>query len=233
MTKDEIIKKADHDLIGVYNRFPVVFESGDGMYLFDNEGKRYLDFASGIGVNAFGYGDKEIARELSSQLERLVHVSNLYYTEPLMKAAEAVKEISGMDRVFFTNSGAEAVEGALKTAKRYYFNRTGKNDAKVIAMNSSFHGRTIGSLSVTGTDSYRSPFYPLMDGAGFADFNDISSVERLIEKNTCAIIMETLQGEGGIHPATPEFLQGVRKLCDQNDILLILDEIQCGMCRTG
>lgn len=233
MTKDEIIKKADRDLIGVYNRFPVVFESGDGMYLFDNEGKRYLDFASGIGVNAFGYGDKEIAKELSSQLERLVHVSNLYYTEPLINAAEAVKEISGMDRVFFTNSGAEAVEGALKTAKRYYFNRTGKNDAKVIAMNSSFHGRTIGSLSVTGTDSYRSPFYPLMDGAGFADFNDLSSVERLIEKNTCAIIMETLQGEGGIHPATPEFLQGVRKLCDRNDILLILDEIQCGMCRTG
>lgn len=233
MTKDEIIKKADEDLIGVYNRFPVVFTGGEGMYLFDNEGKKYLDFASGIGVNAFGYGDEEIAKTLSGQLSTLVHVSNLYYTEPLVKAAEAVKEISGMDKVFFTNSGAEAIEGALKTAKRYYFNKTGKNDAKVIAMNSSFHGRTIGAVSVTGTDAYRTPFYPLMEGAAFADFNDLSSVEKLIDERTCAIIMETVQGEGGIHPATEEFIKGVRKLCDEKDILLILDEIQCGMCRTG
>ncbi len=233
MTKDEIIKKADEDLIGVYNRFPVVFTGGEGMYLFDNEGKKYLDFASGIGVNAFGYGDEEIAKTLSDQLSTLVHVSNLYYTEPLVKAAEAVKEISGMDRVFFTNSGAEAIEGALKTAKRYYFNKTGKNDAKVIAMNSSFHGRTIGAVSVTGTDAYRSPFYPLMEGAVFAEFNDLSSVEKLIDDRICAIIMETLQGEGGIHPSTAEFIKGVRRLCDEHDILLILDEIQCGMCRTG
>lgn len=233
MTSVEIMKKADEDLIAVYNRFPVVFSGGEGMYLFDNDGKRYLDFASGIGVNAFGYGDKEIAKELSMQLGTLVHVSNLYYTEPLSKAAEAVKEISGLDRVFFTNSGAEAVEGALKTAKRYYFNKTGKNDAKVIAMNSSFHGRTIGAVSVTGTDDYRSPFYPLMEGAVFADYNDLSSVEKLIDARTCAIIMETVQGEGGIHPATAEFIKGVRRLCDEHDILLILDEIQCGMCRTG
>lgn len=233
MTSDEIMKKADEDLIAVYNRFPVVFSGGEGMYLFDNDGKRYLDFASGIGVNAFGYGDKEIAKELSMQLGTLVHVSNLYYTEPLSKAAEAVKEISGLDRVFFTNSGAEAIEGALKTAKRYYFNKTGKNDAKVIAMNSSFHGRTIGAVSVTGTDAYRSPFYPLMEGAVFAEFNDLSSVEKLIDARTCAIIMETVQGEGGIHPSTAEFIKGVRRLCDEHDILLILDEIQCGMCRTG
>ena len=233
MTSDEIMKKADEDLIAVYNRFPVVFSGGEGMYLFDNDGKRYLDFASGIGVNAFGYGDKEIAKELSMQLGTLVHVSNLYYTEPLSKAAEAVKEISGLDRVFFTNSGAEAIEGALKTAKRYYFNKTGKNDAKVIAMNSSFHGRTIGAVSVTGTDAYRSPFYPLMEGAVFADYNDLSSVEKLIDARTCAIIMETVQGEGGIHPSTAEFIKGVRRLCDEHDILLILDEIQCGMCRTG
>ncbi len=233
MTSDEIMKKADEDLIAVYNRFPVVFSGGEGMYLFDNDGKRYLDFASGIGVNAFGYGDKEIAKELSMQLGTLVHVSNLYYTEPLSKAAEAVKEISGLDRVFFTNSGAEAVEGALKTAKRYYFNKTGKNDAKVIAMNSSFHGRTIGAVSVTGTDAYRSPFYPLMEGAVFADYNDLSSVEKLIDARTCAIIMETVQGEGGIHPATAEFIKGIRRLCDEHDILLVLDEIQCGMCRTG
>lgn len=233
MTSDEIMKKADEDLIAVYNRFPVVFSGGEGMYLFDNDGKRYLDFASGIGVNAFGYGDKEIAKELSMQLGTLVHVSNLYYTEPLSKAAEAVKEISGLDRVFFTNSGAEAIEGALKTAKRYYFNKTGKNDAKVIAMNSSFHGRTIGAVSVTGTDAYRSPFYPLMEGAVFADYNDLSSVEKLIDARTCAIIMETVQGEGGIHPATAEFIKGIRRLCDEHDILLVLDEIQCGMCRTG
>ena len=233
MTSDEIMKKADENLIAVYNRFPVVFSGGEGMYLFDNDGKRYLDFASGIGVNAFGYGDKEIAKELSMQLGTLVHVSNLYYTEPLSKAAEAVKEISGLDRVFFTNSGAEAIEGALKTAKRYYFNKTGKNDAKVIAMNSSFHGRTIGAVSVTGTDAYRSPFYPLMEGAVFADYNDLSSVEKLIDARTCAIIMETVQGEGGIHPATAEFIKGIRRLCDEHDILLVLDEIQCGMCRTG
>lgn len=230
---EKLMAAADEHLIRVYNRFPVAFSGGKGMYLTDVEGKQYLDFASGIGVNAFGANDEEFTEAIRDQVGKVLHTSNLYYHEPLAEAAQRFSEVSGLDKVFFTNSGAEAIEGALKTAKRYYYNRTGKNDAEVIAMKHSFHGRTVGSLSVTGTDEYRAPFYPLMSGVAFADFNDLSSVEEAVTDRTCAIIFEPLQGEGGIHPATKEFMEGVRKLCDEKGILLIFDEIQCGLGRTG
>lgn len=235
----KIMEKSNENLLFVYNRFPVAFDYGKGVYLYDVEGNKYLDFASGIGVNAFGYGDKEIEKELKNQVEKLTHISNLFYTKPLAEASELFTEISGMDKVFFTNSGAEAIEGALKTAKKYCYlkrKREGKDTSapeEIIAMNSSFHGRTVGSLSVTGNDHYREPFYPLMDGVKFADFNDFDSVKNAITENTCAIIMETVQGEGGIIPADSDFLIQVRKLCTEKGILLILDEIQCGMGRTG
>ena len=162
-----------------------------------------------------------------------MHTSNLYYNVPVMEAAKRVLKVSGMDRVFFTNSGTEAIEGALKAAKKYAYTRDGHAGHEVIAMQHSFHGRSLGALSVTGNAHYQEPFEPLLPGIHFAEFNNLDSVAKLINEKTCAIIMETVQGEGGIYPATQEFLEGVRALCDEHDILLILDEIQCGMGRTG
>lgn len=233
MTKQEIEAKADQNLFRVYNRFDVVFDHGKGVYLYDTDGKEYLDCASGIGVMALGYGDPEYTKAVQEQVEKLLHTSNLYYHEPLANAAQAVVDATGMDKVFFTNSGAEAIEGALKTAKKYAYLKNPESRQEIIAMENSFHGRTVGALSVTGTEHYREPFYPLMDGVKYAKFNDLDSVRRQIDENTCAIIMETVQGEGGLIPATPEFIQGVRQLCDDYGILLILDEIQCGMGRSG
>lgn len=233
MNKTELIQNAEEYLFHVYNRFPVVFDDGKGVYLYDTDGKEYLDFASGIGVMAFGYDNKEYQDALIAQIQKLTHTSNLYYHKPMIEAAEKICKIAGLDKVFFTNSGAEAIEGALKVAKKYAYTKKGANQYEVIAMGHSFHGRTVGALSVTGTEHYREPFYPLMDGVKFAEFNDLSTVEAAITDKTCAILMETLQGEGGIYPADREFLQGLRKLCDEKDILLILDEIQCGMGRTG
>jgi acetylornithine/N-succinyldiaminopimelate aminotransferase len=233
MDKQEYMDTAEAYMLHVYNRFPVVFERGEGVYLYDTDGRKYLDFASGIGVMAFGYGNEAYTKALKDQIDKLLHTSNLYYHPPMAAAAQKVCEISGMDRVFFTNSGAEAIEGAIKTAKKYAYLRDGHGGHEIIAMEKSFHGRTVGALSVTGTEHYREPFYPLMDGVRFARFNDFASVEALVNEKTCAILMETIQGEGGIYPAQPEFLQQVRQLCDEKDILLILDEIQCGMGRSG
>lgn len=233
MKQNEIMEQAEEHLLHVYQRFPVVFDKGEGVYLYDIEGKKYLDFASGIGVMAFGYGDEEYKEALKQQIDNITHTSNLYYHEPLANAAKKVCAVSGMEKAFFTNSGAEAIEGAIKTAKKYAYRRDGVAGHEIIAMEHSFHGRTVGSLSVTGTAHYREPFYPLMEGVRFATFNDAKSVEAQITDKTCAIIMETVQGEGGLYPAKPEFLKEVRRLCDENDILLILDEIQCGMGRSG
>lgn len=233
MKSKELIQGAEENLFHVYNRFPVVFDRGEGVHLYDVDGKEYLDFASGIGVMAFGYGDKEYGDALKAQIDKLTHTSNLYYHEPMILAARQVCKVSGMDKVFFTNSGAEAIEGAIKTAKKYAYLRDGFAGHEIIAMEHSFHGRTVGSLSVTGTEHYRSPFLPLMDGVRFATFNDLNSVKEQITDKTCAIVMETIQGEGGLYPAEETFLKGVRKLCDEQDILLILDEIQCGMGRSG
>lgn len=231
--KEEQIRLAEDALLHVYNRFSLVLDRGDGVYLYDTDGKKYLDFAAGIAVMAFGYNNQEYNDALKEQIDKLLHTSNLYYNVPTAAAADALKKVSGMDRVFFTNSGAEAIEGALKAAKKYAYVRDGHGGHEIIAMNHSFHGRTIGALSVTGNAHYREPFEPLMPGVAYADFNDLESVKAQVTDKTCAVIMETIQGEGGIYPATKEFLEGVRALCDEKDILLILDEIQCGMGRSG
>lgn len=223
----------DTALLHTYNRFPVIFEKGEGVRLFDTEGKEYLDFFSGIGVNALGYGYKKYTDRLSEQLGKLLHVSNYFYSEPLLSAAERYTEASGMDKVFFTNSGAEAVEGALKLARKYAHEEKNDECNEIIAFNHSFHGRSIGAVSVTGTDSYRSPYGPLLTDVKFADYNDIESVRALVSDKTCAIILETIQGEGGIHVADKEFLSEIRNICDKNNIVMILDEVQCGMGRSG
>lgn len=233
LNKQEYIDKAESEIYKTYNRFPVVFDHGDGVRLYDTDGNEYLDFYAGIAVNGLGYNDAEFNEAVKAQVDKLLHISNLYYNVPSVEAAELLLKASQMDKVFFTNSGTEAIEGALKIARRYAYNKDGGHDHEIIAMNHSFHGRSLGALSVTGNDHYQEPFKPLIPGIKFADFNDLESVKAAVNDKTCAIIMETVQGEGGIYPATQEFLSGVRALCDNNDILLILDEIQCGMGRTG
>ena len=233
MNMENQIEGLEASVLHTYNRFPVVFERGEGVYLYDSEGKKYLDFAAGIAVNALGYHYPGYDEALKEQIDKLMHISNLYYNEPIAEAGAKLVMASRMSKVFFTNSGTEAIEGALKAAKKYAYKRDGHAGHEIIAMNHSFHGRSIGALSVTGNAHYREPFEPLMGGVKFADFNDLDSVASQVTDKTCAIIAETIQGEGGIYPATPEFLNGLRKLCDEKDICLILDEIQCGMGRSG
>lgn len=230
---NELMQEGDEDFLAVYKRYPIVFDHGEGVYLYDVDGKRYLDFAAGIAVSSLGYGNAAYKDALKSQIDKVMHVSNLFYNEPAIHAAHALKQISGMDRVFFTNSGTEAVEGALKAAYKYAFRKNGNSDPEIIAMNHSFHGRTYGSLSVTGTAHYREGFGRMPGKVKFAEYNDLSSVEALVSDATAGIILETVQGEGGLTPADPAFLQGVREICNTKGIPLILDEIQCGMGRTG
>ena len=226
------IKQAEENLLPVYNRFPIVLDHGEGVYLYDTDGKEYLDFAAGFAVCGLGYGNQELNQVLKDQIDSLYHTSNLYYHENTGEAAAALNRISGMDRIFFTNSGAEAIEGALKAARKYaYTKKSGRYE--VVAMEHSFHGRTFGAVSVTGKDAYREPFEPLVPGVRFAEFNDLESVKAVVNEKTCAIILEPLQGEGGINLATREFMEGIRKICDEQDILMICDEVQCGMGRTG
>ncbi len=227
------IDEAEQALLHTYNRYQVVFDKGEGVYLYDMDGKKYLDFVAGIAVFALGYHHEAYNDALKSQIDKIIHTSNYYYNAPAIEAAKKLKEISGMDRVFFTNSGAEAVEGAIKAARKYAYLKDGKTDHEIIAMNHSFHGRTMGALSVTGNPNYREAFEPMIGNIRFADLNDFESVMAQVNDKTCAILFETVQGEGGIYPATEEFMQKVRKLCDERDILMILDEIQCGMGRTG
>lgn len=233
MNKEIYMQHSDAALLHTYNRFPVVFDHGEDVYLYDTDGKKYLDFAAGIAVMALGYSNAKYKSALKNQIDKLTHTSNLYYNVPIMEAAEKFLKVTGMDRVFFTNSGAEANEGAIKAAKKYAYTRDGHTDHEIIAMNHSFHGRTLGALAVTGTEHYREPFEPLMGGIRFADFNDLESVRAQITDKTCAIMLETVQGEGGIYPATQEFMDGIAAICKEKDILLILDEVQCGMGRTG
>lgn len=227
------IDNAEASILHTYNRYPVVFDRGEGVHMFDTEGKKYLDFAAGIAVQSLGYGHKEYTQALKDQIDKLTHISNLYYTVPMMEAAGKVVKASGLSKVFFTNSGTEAIEGALKAARKYSYEKYGEERYEIIAMNHSFHGRSLGALAVTGNEKYQAPFRPLLPGVRFADYNDLESVKEQITKKTCAIIMETIQGEGGIYPAEEGFLKGVKELCKEHDLLLILDEIQCGMGRTG
>ena len=229
---NEKIKAAEENLIHVYNRFPIALDHGEGMYVYDTEGRKYLDFAAGFAVTGLGYDNKELNEALKAQIDKLYHISNLYYHESCGEAARELNRISGMDRVFFTNSGGEANEGAIKTARRYAYTK-GMGRYEIIAMENSFHGRSVGAVSVTGHEAYREPFEPLLPGVKFARFNDLGSVKALVNDKTCAIILEPLQGEGGINLATREFMEGIRRICDENDILMICDEVQCGMGRTG
>lgn len=229
----EYIEEAEKDLLHTYNRYQIVLERGDGVRLYDMAGKEYLDFVAGIAVFALGYNNRAYNDALKNQIDKIIHTSNYYYNRPAIQAAKKLKKVSGMDRVFFTNSGAEAVEGALKAARKYAYLKDGRTDHEIIAMNHSFHGRTFGALAVTGNPKYRAPFEPLIGNIRFAEMNDMESVKAQVTDKTCAIILETVQGEGGLIPAEEDFLKEIRALCDERDILMILDEIQCGMGRTG
>lgn len=233
MEKQQYIDRAEHALYKVYNRFPVVFDHGEGVKLYDTDGQEYLDFGAGIAVMGLGYSCDKVKNAVKEQMEKLPHISNLFYNEPAIAAGEKLLAVSRMEKVFFTNSGTEAIEGALKIAKRYAYNKGMAPDYEIIAMKHSFHGRSLGALSVTGNDHYQEPFAPLIPNIRFAEFNNLDSVKALFSDKTCAVIMETIQGEGGIYPATEEFIKGVRALCDEHDALLMLDEIQCGMGRSG
>lgn len=227
------IEEAEEAILHTYNRYQIVLDRGEGVHLYDVNGKEYLDFAAGIAVQSLGYNNKEYTQALKDQIDKLTHISNLYYSVPMAEAAEKVKKASRLEKVFFTNSGTEAIEGALKVARKYSYAKYGENRYEIVAMNHSFHGRSLGALSVTGNEKYRKPFEPLIGGVRFADYNDLESVKSQVNEKTCAIILETVQGEGGIYPATEEFLKGVKALCEEKDLILILDEIQCGMGRTG
>lgn len=229
---NEYMKETNEALLHTYNQFPVVLEHGEGVYLYDTEGKKYLDFAAGYAVSSLGYANEELNTALKAQIDKLCHTSNLYYNTVCGKAAEALKRITKMDRIFFTNSGGESVEGALKAARKYAYKK-GTGRYEFIAMKESFHGRSFGAVSVTGHDAYRKPFGPLVPGVSFAEYNNLHSVKALVTDKTCAIILEPLQGEGGINLATEEFMKGIRELCDKEGILMICDEVQCGMGRTG
>lgn len=229
----EYIEEAEKALLHTYNRYQVVLDKGDGVYLYDVEGKKYLDFCAGIAVFALGYNNKKYNDALKAQIDKLIHTSNYYYNVPAIQAAKRMKKVSGMDRVFFTNSGAEAMEGAIKAARKYAYLKDGKTDHEMIAMEHSFHGRTMGALSVTGNPKYREAFEPMIGNIRFARMNDFESVLAKVTDKTCAILFETVQGEGGIYPAEESFLKQIKALCEEKDILLILDEIQCGMGRTG
>ena len=233
MNKDEIIRDEGQYLMQTYRRADMVLERGEGVYLYDTDGRRYLDFMSGIAVAALGHSDPEVAAAVAEAAATLTHVSNLYYTIPQVELAKRLVTHSFADRVFFTNSGGEAVEGALKFARKraHAGGKTGKHE--IVAFNSGFHGRTMGALSVTYKSAYREPFAPLLPGVCFAPFNDVAAARALIGPATCAVIVEPVQGEGGIHAATPAFLRELRALCDEYGATLIFDEIQCGLGRTG
>ena len=228
-----LIEQAEQDLLHTYNRFQIVLDKGEGMYLYDVNGKKYLDFMAGIAVFALGYGNKAYNDALKAQIDKILHTSNYFYNVPAIDAAARMKKVSGMDRIFFTNSGAEAIEGALKSAMKHAFLKDGRRSHQIIAMENSFHGRTYGALSVTGNPHYREAFGQMPCDVQFARLNDLESVRALVNDETCAVIVEPVQGEGGLKPATEEFLRGLRELCTEKGILLIFDEIQCGMGRTG
>ena len=222
----EYIEEAEKALLHTYNRYQIVLDKGQGVHLYDLEGKQYLDFCAGIAVFALGYHNERYNDALKAQIDKLIHTSNYYYNAPAIEAAKKLKKVSGMDRVFFTNSGAEAVEGAIKAARKYAYLKDGSYDHEIIALEHSFHGRTFGALSVTGNPKYREAFQPMIGNIRFGRMNDFDSILEQVTDKTCAIIFETVQEEGGIYPAEESFMKQVKALCEEKDILLILDEIQ-------
>lgn len=228
-----IIEAESQYIAQTYRRPPFVLERGEGVFLYDAEGRRYLDFVAGIAVNALGYGHPAVLQAIQEQAERLIHVSNLYHTAPHVELARRLVEHSFADRVFFCNSGSEAVEGAIKFARKWARVNFGEGKTGIVAFTGGFHGRTMGALAATARETYQAPFRPLMPGVRFAAFNDLKDAAAKIDDATCAVIVEPVQGEGGIRPAEAGFLAGLRELCDQHHALLIFDEVQCGLGRTG
>jgi acetylornithine/N-succinyldiaminopimelate aminotransferase len=228
-----VIQKENEHLVQSYKRPNFVLERGKGMMLYDTEGKAYQDWVAGIAVNALGYGDPGLTQALQTAATGLIHTSNLYYTEEQAELATLLCEKSFADRAFFSNSGTEANEGAIKFARKVAYDSGNLNKTEIVHFTHAFHGRTMGSLALTPKEKYQKPFGPLMPGAVLAEFNDIAAAEAAITDNTAAVFVEPIQGEGGIHVATPEFLQALRSLCDKHHAILIFDEIQCGMGRTG
>lgn len=227
------IDESEQYLIHSYNRYPIVLDHGEGVYLYDTTGKRYLDFGGGIAVCALGYSNDSFKKALKEQIDKAIHFSNLFYSEPLLEAARGLAKATGMEQVFLANSGTEANEGALKLARKYALLHGHEERHEIVSMNKAFHGRSMGALSVTGTAKYREPFEPMLPGVAFADYNDLDSVKAAVTDQTYAIIVEAVQGEGGIYPAEEKFLRGIRELCTEKDIMMICDEIQCGMGRSG
>ncbi len=233
MSNMEWISRGKKVIMNTYNRFPLTLTEGKGVYVKDAEGKKYLDFASGIAVNALGYGNKALVEALEEQINKIMHCSNLYWNTTAIETAEIMINHSIFDKVFFCNSGAEAIESALKLARKFGKKKHGENCYEIITMKNSFHGRTLGAITATGQEKYQKDLNPLLDGILYADFNDFESVKKLVSEKTCAILVEPIQGEGGIRPAKKDFLQKLRDLCNEKDILLMYDEVQCGIGRTG
>ncbi|GAB6098799.1 acetylornithine transaminase [Halanaerocella petrolearia] len=233
MKKEEVVQADKEYYMDVYgDRIPLVAKRGQGVYLYDEDGTEYLDFAAGIAVNALGHNHPQVTEAIKDQAENLLHASNLYYFEIQTKLSKLLVENSCADKVFYGNSGAEANEGAIKLARKY-FKKQGNNKYKVIAANQSFHGRTLATLAATGQEKYQKPFTPLPKGFEFVPYNDLTAVKEAVDGKTAAIMVEPIQGEGGVNPANKEYLAGLRELCDQQDILLIFDEVQTGIGRTG
>jgi predicted acetylornithine/succinylornithine family transaminase len=230
---NEWIERGSKVIMNTYNQFPIVLEKGNGVYLWDSDGKKYLDFVAGIAVNALGYNDSDYVKEITSQLSKLQHCSNLYWMPPSIELSEILVQNSCFDRVFYCNSGAEAVEAAIKLSKKYGKKNHGENCFEIITMKKSFHGRTMATLTATGQTKYQKGYNPLLPGFSYVEFNNFDELKKAVNKNTCAIIIEPIQGEGGIHPTEKSYLEKVRSLCDKNDIVLIFDEVQCGIGRTG
>ncbi len=233
MTSKEIMEKADRVVASTYSRFPIVLTEGSGCTLKDAEGRTYTDFVAGIAVCNLGHCHEGVAKAVSEQIRRLVHVSNLYYTQPQIELAEQLVEHSFADRVFFCNSGAEANEAAIKLARKYFHDRGAGGRFRIITMEGSFHGRTMATLSATGQEKIRKGFAPLLDGFDIVPFNDLEAIRGAVTGKTCGVMLEPIQGEGGVRCPDQGYLEGLRELCDQEGILLIFDEVQTGMGRTG
>lgn len=229
-----LIDRGKQVIMNTYNRYPIVIDHGEGVYVWDTEGKKYLDFVAGIAVNSLGNNNKKLVEAISNQVSKIIHCSNYYWNEPMIELAELLVNNTCFDKVFYCNSGAEANEGALKLARKYA-TKYHKDDIRfeIVSMKNSFHGRTYATITATGQPKYQKGLNPLMPGIKYAQFNDYDDLKRVVNSKTCAIILEPIQGEGGIHPADKTYLQRVRDLCDINDILLIFDEVQCGVGRTG
>jgi len=229
----EIVELEQKYLLNTYARYPVAFARGKGVYLFDVDGKRYLDFLSGLGVNALGHAHPRIVKVIREQAAKVIHLSNLYYNEYQGQLAEKLCQKSGLDRAFFTNSGTEAIEGAIKLVRAAGHATAGPQKTALIALENSFHGRTMGALALTAQDKYRKGFDPMLEGVYFVPRNDVAALRAAVDENVCGIVLEPIQGEGGIYDSSPEFLQACRQLADQHHAALVFDEIQCGMGRTG